>query len=192
MIFIFIRPPFLWFLIMRRIAQNTYVLFKFLNFCSKYSNFISLKLIIFNNFFQIFIQNLIFIPLLFNIGFKLLIIFPSFNVKLILNDFSFFDENVHHDVNFLSNLISIFFEKLEDVVALNKRIFKLFYLLVHRTWNVVNLATHWEHLWVGNAQYLRIVSTCSRACLQLTLEIGLTWECTLTQNSYSWTIFVIY
>jgi len=101
------------------------MLLQLFNFSVENTNFFSLKFVIFKDFLHWFVKHFIFISLLFDIAFKLFIIWSSFSMKFILNHFCFLNQNVHHDVNFFPYLISFFFKKLKIIITKNKGILKL-------------------------------------------------------------------
>ena len=101
------------------------MLLQLFNFSTENRNLFSLKFVILKDFFHGFIKNLVFVSLLLNITFKCFIIWSSFSMKLILNYFSFFNQNIHHDINFFPYLISFFFKKLKIIISKNKGILKV-------------------------------------------------------------------
>lgn len=106
------------------------MLLKLLDFSFKNADFIPLELVVLGHLLQIFVQNFIFVPLLFDIRLELLVVFPCLHVQFVLDDLRFLDKDIHHHVNFLPNLVSVLFEKLEQIVALHKSVFKCLYLLI--------------------------------------------------------------
>jgi len=101
------------------------MLLQFFNFSTENRNLFSLKFVILKDFFHGFIKNLVFVSLLLNITFKCFIIWSSFSMKLILNYFSFFNQNIHHDINFFPYLISFFFKKLKIIISENKGVLNI-------------------------------------------------------------------
>ena len=86
------------------------MLLKLLNFSAENGDFIPLGLGLLNDVFELFVGDFIFITLTLDILFEILVWLSGLNVELVLHNLSFFDENVHHNVNFLSNMISLFLE----------------------------------------------------------------------------------
>lgn len=114
------------------VGENTDVLFELLDFGLIHSYLSLLRLSVLNDLLQIFVKNLILVSLCFDITLKLFVILSHLHMKFIINDLGLFHQNVHHNIDFLSNLISFLFEKLEHVVTGYKFVLELFDLLVHR------------------------------------------------------------
>ena len=104
------------------IAQDTYMLLQLLYLRLVDSDLPLLAICCLHNCFEAFIQDFIFIPLGFDITLQLFVVFPCLNMKLVLDDLSFFNKDVHHDVNFFSYLVGLFFEKLEKVIPCHQGI----------------------------------------------------------------------
>ena len=101
------------------------MLLQLFNFSTENRNLFSLKFVILKDFLHGFIKNLVFVSLLLHITFKCFIIWSSFSMKLILNHFSFFNQYIHHDINFFPYLISFFFKKLKIIISENKGVLNI-------------------------------------------------------------------
>ena len=98
------------------IGKYTNMLLQLLYFRLENSNFATLRFGSLDDILKILIQNLILISLRFNVGFKLFIILPSLNMQLILYHFSFLNQNVHDNINFFTDMVRFFLEKLQHVI----------------------------------------------------------------------------
>ena len=94
------------------IAEDSHMLLKLLNLSLVDRDLLLLVICGEHNIFKPLIENLIFISLSLDITFELLVVFPGLNMKLVLDDLSFFNKDIHHDINFFSDLVCFFFEKL--------------------------------------------------------------------------------
>jgi len=127
------------------VRENTHVLLKFFYFGLIDSDLSLLRLSVLNYFFKVFVQNFILVSLRLDIALQLLVIFPHLNVHFVLHDLCLFHENVHHNIDFFSNLISFFLEQLEHIITCDQFILKLFNLFINRNRDIVN----------ATAKYLR-------------------------------------
>lgn len=84
-----------------------------------------------HNIFEPLIEYFILIPLRLDIALQLLIVFPCLDMEFILHHLSFFNEDIHHNIDFFSDLVGFFLEKLEEVIACHQGVFQSFNLLVH-------------------------------------------------------------
>ena len=98
-------------------SNDTNVLLKLFDFGPKHSNLLSLWFGIPGDDFEAFVELLVFISLYFNIGFEGFVVAASVDMQLVLSDFSLFNKDIDHYVNFFSDLVTLFFEQLQLVIA---------------------------------------------------------------------------
>ena len=106
------------------VCEDTDMLLKFFDFGLIHSYLSLLRLSVLNHSLKILVKNFILISLCFDIRFKLFVIFSHLNMNFIVYNFSFFHQNVHHNIDFLSNVVSFLFEELEHIVAGYKFVLK--------------------------------------------------------------------
>lgn len=92
------------------VCQNSHVLFKLLYFGLENVDLCPLRFGVFQRLFQSFVQYFILISLRLDCCLERLIIVSELLVELILHNLSFFDEDIHHDIDLLPNLVGLFFE----------------------------------------------------------------------------------
>jgi len=99
------------------VSKDTDMLFEFLNFGLIHSYLSFLRLSILNDRLQIFVKDFVLISLSFDITLQTFVILSHLNMKFVLYDLSFFHQNVHHNIDFFSNIVCFLFEQLEHIIT---------------------------------------------------------------------------
>ena len=116
----------------RRVSQYSHMLLQLLDLCLENGDLALLRFSLLHNFLQIFVKNFIFISLRLDVRLELFVIFPGLLMQVVLDHFSFFNKNIHHDIYFFPDAVSLFLEQLQEVVPCNQLVLQSFDLFVHR------------------------------------------------------------
>ena len=102
------------------VGENSHVLLELLYFGLENVDLGPLRLGVLEHLLESFVQNFILVSLGLDCGLERLVIVSEFLVQLILHNLCFFNEYIHHDVDFLPNLVGLFFKQLQRVVTRDK------------------------------------------------------------------------
>lgn len=112
-------------------------------------DFLLLRLGILLNLLELLVQQFVLIPLLLYVGLEFLVVAAGLLMQLVLNHLGLLNQYIHHHVNFFSDLVGLFFEQLENVVALDQIVLQTLDLLRHTRRHVIDPPHH--HLRLGHA-----------------------------------------
>ena len=106
------------------ICQYTYVLLELFHFCLEDGNFCALRLGFFDEVLHALVEDFVFVALSLDVGLQLFVVCARRLVQLILHDLGLLDEHVHHDIDLLADLVGLFLEHLQQVVAADQLVLK--------------------------------------------------------------------
>ena len=120
------------------VAQDADMLFQLFNLCLIYGNLPLLRFSRLNYYFKVLVQNFILISLCFNITLEAFIVFPCLDMQLVLHNFRLLDQNIHHDIYLLPDLVGLLLEQLQQVVPCDKLVLQGLNLFIDRAADIVD------------------------------------------------------
>ena len=99
------------------VSENADVLLEFFDLGREDSNLSFLRLGFFHQTLKLLIEHFILISLSLYIQFYFFVVSSDVLMDLILNNLSLLNQDIHHDINLLPDLVSLFLEHLQQIVA---------------------------------------------------------------------------
>ena len=109
----------------RTVSQDSDVLLELLDLGLEDGHLGALRLSLLDQVLHALVENLVFVPLCLDVCLQLLVVFTRSLMQLILHNFGLFNEHVHHNVYLFTNLVSLLFEHLQQVIARYQLILKI-------------------------------------------------------------------
>ena len=104
-------------------------------------------------------------------------------MELILDLLSLLNEDVHHHINFLPDVVGLLFEELEHVVASHELVLKYFNLLIYGRAHIINFTS---------GKLRGVLASLCLTNFVLVEHISLTWESRVAENCNSWALIIMH
>ena len=107
----------------RTVAKDTNMLLELLNLGLIDDN---LLLLIFSSLhygLHIFVENFVFISLALDVSLQDFVVLARLHMEVVLDDLSLLNQDIHHYIDLLSDLVGLLLEQLKQIVASHQLIF---------------------------------------------------------------------
>jgi hypothetical protein len=114
------------------------VLLQFLHFGSVQGDLLLLRVSILHDFFEVFVENFVFVSLDLDICLELFVVLASLDLHLVHHGLRLLNQDVHHHIDLLPYLVGLLLENLKQVVPIHQSVLQSLDLLVDVGGNIVD------------------------------------------------------